>query len=447
MEKRDGFKSSFGVLVALTGSAVGLGNLWRFPYLVGTNGGAAFIIIYLIFVFVLCLPIMISEFIIGRRSQANVFGAFKVLAPKSKWGIIGILGVLASIAILSFYGVVGGWTIDYLVRSISFNLTSSDNATFNTMFQGIVTSTWEPTIYLLVFLVLTGLVVVAGVEKGIERYTKIMMPVLFFMIIIIAIRSLTLPGASAGVSFLFNPDFSKITFQTALAALGQAFFSLSLGAGMVITYSSYVKKDEKILRATPLTAISDTTFAIIAGLAIMPAVFAFGISPSEGPGLVFIILPQIFSQITGGSIIAILFFFILFFAALTSSISLLEVVVAYIKEEFHLSRKTAVMIGLSIITVFGVLCSLSQGPLKDVKLFGLNFFDFFDSISANVFMPICGLLVVIFVGWRMKKSDYMDEISNGGNLKKKAFYNVIYFIIRYAAPIVIVTIMVFGLIS
>lgn len=303
MSNRDNFGSRFGILVAMAGSAVGLGNLWRFPYLVGTNGGAAFIIIYLAFVLILCLPIMYSEFIIGRRSHANVFGAFRVLAPGTKWGVVGIIAMLGSISILSFYCVVGGWTIDYLIKAITFKFTT-DVSGLNTMFQETVTSNYEPLIYLLIFLAVTGLIVVAGVKKGIEKYTKVMMPVLFIMVIIIAIRSLTLPNAGKGIAFLFNPDFSKVTATTLLEALGQAFFSLSLGCGTIITYASYVKKGENIVKTSMYTAFADTLFAIIAGMAIMPAVFSFGISPSQGPGLVFITLPYIFSQIPLGSILA-----------------------------------------------------------------------------------------------------------------------------------------------
>lgn len=445
MESRDNFGSRFGVLVAMAGSAVGLGNLWRFPYLVGTNGGAAFIFIYLFFVFVLCMPIMYSEFVIGRRSHKNAFGAFKVLAPGSKWGIVGIIAVLGSISILSFYSVVGGWTLDYLTRAISFKLTSSSEPELESLFTNIVSSTYQPLIFLAIFLVLTGLIVIAGVKKGIEKYTKIMMPILFVMVLFIAVRSLTLPGASRGVSFLFKPDFSKINSQTFLNALGQAFFSLSLGCGTIMTYGSYVSKKENIIKTSTLTALSDTIFAIIAGLAIMPAVFAFGISPGEGPGLVFITLPRIFSQMPGGSVIAILFFFILFIAAITSSISLLEVVVAYMREEFHLSRPVSVAISFSIVLVLGVFCSLSQGVLSDFKLLGLNIFDFFDELSANLFMPLGGLLVVIFVGWRMKRSDFFDEISNSGTLSIKSWLlKTIYFLIRYIAPITIIVIMISG---
>lgn len=444
--QRDSFGSRFGVLVALTGSAVGLGNLWRFPYLVGTNGGAAFIIIYICFALVLCLPIMFSEFVIGRRSQANVFGAFKVLAPKSKWGVVGIIAVLASFSILSFYCVVGGWTIDYIVKAITFKITSASEMEISQMFPQVASATWSPLIYLFIFLGLTGLIVVAGIQKGIERYTKIMMPLLFVMIVIIAVRSLTLPGASEGLKFLFKPDFSKVTSQTFLDALGQAFFSLSLGCGTIMTYASYVKKNENIIKTSSLTAVFDTLFAIIAGTAIMPAVFAFGISPSQGPGLVFVTLPHIFSQMTGGGIIAILFFITLFIAAITSSISLLEVIVAYMKEEFNISRKWSVTISFILILITGSLCSLSQGVLADFKIFGLTFFDIFDKLSANILMPLGGLLVVIFIGWRLGKSAFKAEITNEGALTVKGWlFEVIYFIIKFIAPVIISVIMLTGL--
>lgn len=443
--KRDNFSGTFGVLVALAGSAIGLGNLWRFPYLVGTNGGAAFILIYLLFVFVLCLPILISEFLVGRRSQSNAVRAFTTLAPKSKWGIVGVLGVLGAIAILSFYSVVGGWTLNYAVKAISMDLLHTSEQVTDT-FNSMVTSPFEPVIYMFLFLLLTAGVIIGGIKNGIERFSKIMMPILFVMIVMIAVRSVTLPGAGTGIEFLFKPDFSKVTFETLLVALGQAFFSLSIGCGAVLTYASYVKKSENIVKTSALTAFSDAIFAMIAGLAVMPAVFAFGVSPTEGPGLVFIILPEIFEQLPAGGFIAILFFFILLIAAVTSSISLMEVIVTYIIEEFRLSRKIAILVTLFIATILGTLCSLSQGVLSQIRIFGLNIFDFFDSLSANVLMTLGGLLLVLFVGWKLKKEDFMDEISNSGTLNHKILYGAIYFLIRYIAPIVILTIMIFGLI-
>lgn len=442
---RDNFGSRFGVLVAMAGSAVGLGNLWRFPYLVGTNGGAAFIILYLAFVLLLCIPIMYSEFLIGRRSGANAIGAFRILAPGTKWGIIGILGVLCSISILAFYCVVGGWTIDYIFKAATFQFHTTNITDLENMFSTSTSSTYEPLLFLTVFIVLTGIIVLIGVKRGIENFAKVMMPLLFLLVIVVAIRSVTLPNASEGLAFLFKPDFSKVTATTLFEALGQAFFSLSLGCGTILTYGSYVKKDENIVKTSVFTSLADTTFAIIAGLAIMPAVFSFGISPSEGPGLVFVTLPRVFAQIPFGSILAIVFFFILFFAAITSSISLLEVPVAYLIEEFKLKRGTSVAILLALLLVLSSLCSLSQGQLADVKLFGLNFFDFFDSLSANILMPVGGLLIVIFVGWRLGKANFVDEITSKGDVVLTTwFINFTYFIIKYIAPIVIGVILVRG---
>ena len=447
MAKRDSFGSGFGVLVAMAGSAVGLGNLWRFPYLVGTNGGAAFIIIYLAFVLLLALPIMYSEFIIGRRSQANVFGAYRVLAPGTKWCNTGYIYVLGSLAIISFYCVVGGWTMAYLWKAVTFKFSVADTAVLGDIFNRTVTSNTEPLVFMLIFLFITAIIVMAGIKEGIERYTKVMMPLLFVIVVVVAARSLTLPDASAGLNFLFRPDFSKVTSKTLLDALGQAFFSLSIGCGTIMTYGSYVNRRENIVGLSAQTAITDTLFAIIAGLAIMPAVFSFGISPAEGPGLVFVTLPFIFAQIPFGAFLAILFFFMLFIAAITSSISQLEVIVSYLKEEFSMSRKVAITSSLVVIVTFGVLCSLSQGTLADVKILGYNFFDFFDKSSANILLPLGGFFAVIFVGWKMKKPDVEDELTSGGLHKlRPAFLNFIYYSIKYLAPVVVAIVLISGLV-
>ena len=436
--KRDGFGSRFGVLVAVAGSAVGLGNLWRFPYMVGNNGGAAFIIIYLLFVILLCLPIMFSEFIIGRRTQSNVFGAINKLAPKSPFLSIGVISVVASICIMAFYSVVGGWTIEYIFKSFSPDFLTANSASLESQFKEASTSSLVPIATHLAFLGLSALIVVAGIKNGIEKYSKILMPVLFFLVMLLAIRSMTLDGSSAGIKFLFYPDFSKITGATLIAALGQAFFSLSLGMGCIITYGSYVKKNENLFKVSLMTVAADTGFAILAGLAVMPAVFAFGISPGQGPSLVFITLPQIFAQLPFGNVIAIAFFFILFIAAITSAISLLEVIVAYFTEELKLTRKAAVLIAFTIIGIFGTLSSLSNGVLADVKIFGKTFFDLFDYTSSNILLPVGGLLVVMFVGWRMKKADVLDELTNGGSIAIKGFVlKWIIFTIKFLAPIAI----------
>jgi len=444
--KRDGFGSRFGVLVAVAGSAVGLGNLWRFPYLVGTNGGAAFIILYLAFVILICLPIMFSEFIIGRRGQSNAFGSVKKIAPKSGWLSIGAISVIASIFILSFYSVVGGWTIEYIFKSFSANFLTADSNSLSTQFSGFSQSQFMPVVMHLLFLGITALIVVAGVKNGIERYSKILMPVLFFLVLLLAIRSLTLPGAYAGVEFLFKPDFSKITSKAALAALGQAFFSLSLGMGCIITYGSYVNKKENLFKISFMSAAADTGFAILAGLAVIPAVFAFGISPGEGPSLVFITLPQVFAQLPFGQIVAVAFFFILLIAALTSSISLLEVVVAFCCEELKWSRLFSVIVTFIVVGIFGSFSSLSQGVLSHITVFSKTFFDFFDYTSSNILLPIGGLLVVLLVGWRMKRSHVLDELTSGGTITvKPIMFAIIYFLIRFVAPIAIITVLIHSL--
>ena len=442
MEKRDSFASSFGVLVAMAGSAVGLGNLWRFPYLVGTNGGAAFIIIYLAIVFVLALPIMYAEFTVGRRAQSNVFGAFKKLAPGPKWGIIGILAIICCILIVSFYSVVGGWTLDYLVKAVMGEF-SSGREGLDGLFAQTVSSNWRPLLFMLLFVGTSSAVLLAGVKDGIEKYSKVLMPLLFLMVIIIAVRSVTLPGAGAGLDFLFKPDFSKVTANTFLDALGQAFFSLSVGFGIIFTYASYVNKNENLIKMSAQTAAADTTFAIIAGIAIMPAVFAFGISPSQGPGLVFVTLPYVFAQLPFGSVLAAIFFFVLYVAALTSAISLLEVAVAYVIEEFKINRKAAVLLVVAIVLFLGTFCSLSQGLLGDVKIFGNNIFDLFDKTTANILIPLGALLIVLFAGWRMKWSDFEDEITSSGKHRINPVYlKFIKFSVRYLAPVVIAVIMI-----
>ena len=432
---REGFGSTFGVLVALAGSAVGLGNLWRFPYLVGENGGAAFILIYLGFVLLVGLPILLSEFVIGRRSQAAARGAFRVLAPGSWWRVTGTLALLCCTLILSFYSVVGGWGIEYLVKACRFEFTSGDTSAMATMFPDFASSTAGPLVCHTVFLAITGAIVILGVKNGIEKFSKVMMPLLFFIMIGLAVRSLTLPDAKPGIDYLFKPDWSKVTSQTFLAALGQAFFSLSLGSGMVITYGSYVSKKENITKISAQTAVADTLFALIAGCAIMPAVFAFGISPGEGPGLVFTTLPYIFSQLPAGGFVAILFFLALLLAALTSSISVLEVIVAFCIEEFHLKRKAAVALCLSVLWVLGALCSLSLGVLGDWKVFGKTIFDLFDFASANVLMLIGGLLVVLFVGWKLGRKVLHDELTNSGALRMPVWLlDTMIFLIRFVAP-------------
>ena len=442
---RDNFGSRFGALVALAGSAVGLGNLWRFPYLVGENGGAAFIIVYIVLCFLLCLPIFISEFVIGRRSQKNAFAAFRDLSGGSNWKWVGLVTIIVPMIVLSYYSVIGGWSVDYLMKSVTFSFAGdTDKAS---MFTEMVTSTWTPLIAHTVFLFLTALIVVVGIKDGIEKFSKVMMPLLFVIVLAIAVYALTLPGAQKGVDYLFNPDFSKIDGKAIAAALGQAFFSLSLGFGTIMTYASYVSKKENIMFQSTATAVSDLLFALIAGVAIMPAVFAFGLSPESGPGLVFETLPRVFGMMPAGGFIAILFFVALLVAALTSSISMMEVAVTYLVEEKKLSRKWACVIIFAICWVVGALCSLSFGPLSHIKIGDGNIFDFFDKLSSNILMTLGSLLTVLFVGWRLKKTEVYDEFTNGGTLSRNAkLFGILWFLIRYICPLVIAVIFISGLI-
>ena len=445
--KRDSFGSRFGALVAMAGSAVGLGNLWRFPYLVGENGGAAFIIIYILLSFVICLPIFISEFVIGRRSQKNAFAAFRDLSDGSAWRWVGLFTIIVPLVVLSYYSVIGGWSVEYLMKSVSFSFTGeASQSVFHSMFTDFVSSTWAPLIAHTAFLLVTTLIVIVGIKDGIEKFSKVMMPLLFFIVVAIAIYSMTLPGASAGLDYLFNPDFSKITGKALAAALGQAFFSLSLGFGTIMTYASYVSKKENIMFQSAATAVSDLMFALIAGMAIMPAVFAFGLNPQSGPGLVFETLPFVFGQMPAGGVVAILFFLALLVAALTSSISMLEVAVAYLVEEKKFSRLWACVVLFAVCWVVGAVCSLSFGPLSDIKIDGGNIFDFFDNLSSNILMTLGSLLTVLFVGWRLKKTDVYDEFTNGGTLSRNAkLFGVLWFLIRYVCPLAIAAIFISGL--
>lgn len=444
--KRDNFGSRFGALVAMAGSAVGLGNLWRFPYLVGENGGAAFIIVYIILCFLICLPIFISEFIIGRRSQKNAFATFRDLSGGSAWRWVGLFTIIVPMIVLSYYCVIGGWSIEYLLKSLTFSFGGESQGALSTMFTGFVTSAWGPLAAHTGFLLATTMIVVVGIKDGIEKFSKIMMPLLFVMVLSIAVYSLTLPGAKEGVKYLFYPDFSKLTGKSVAAALGQAFFSLSLGFGTIMTYASYVSKKENIMFQSAATAISDLMFAIIAGTAIMPAVFAFGINPQAGPGLVFETLPFVFGQMPAGGLIAILFFVALLVAALTSSISMLEVAVAYLVEEKKFSRLGACALLFVICWVIGAVCSLSFGPLSHIQIRGGNIFDFLDSLSSNVLMTLGSLFTVIFVGWRLKKTDVYDEFTNGGTLSRNSkIFGVLWFLIRYIAPVAIIAIFISGI--
>ena len=421
MKKREQFTGRLAVVLAMAGSAIGLGNIWRFPYLIGQNGGAAFILVYIMACALLAIPVFLSECVIGRRSGSSTFGAMRKLAPGSNYRWAGLVTVITPVLLLSFYSVVGGWSVDYLLKACTLRFTQDSTG----VFESLLSSTWEPIFMHTAFMVGTAIVILLGVKKGIERFTKITMPLLFILIIIIVVFGLTLPGAGKGVEYLIKPDFSKITPSAITSAMGQAFFSMSLGVGTILTYASYVSKDENLMVSAGGTAFFDLLFALLAGFAVMPAVFAAGIQPGQGPGLLFDTLPYIFSQMTPwvGAVISILFFLSVLVAALTSSISLLEVGVAYLVEEKGASR-TKATIGLgALVWAIGVACSLSSGV-----------FDFLDHLCSDWLMPFGGLLFAMFVGWKMSRADVRDELTNGGT-RNRALFNVVYFLIRYLAPI------------
>jgi NSS family neurotransmitter:Na+ symporter len=442
-KQRDNWTSRIGFIFAAAGSAVGLGNIWRFPYLVAGNGGSAFIFIYLLLVLGIGLNVMIAEFVVGRRTQLSAVGAYKRL--DKRFTFAGVIGVLSAFLIMGFYPVVGGWSVSYIVKSFTGLL--SDQTMIADAFGNFITSSYEPLLWMLIFMAVNIFIVARGVTSGIEKAGKILMPTLLVLFILIAIRSVTLDGAFEGLKFLFKPDFSQVTGETFLAALGQQFFSLSLGMGCMITYGSYISKKEALPKNAMIITLIDVAVAILASIAIIPALFAFGLEVNQGPGLVFIVVPQIFAGLgVIGPMISAFFFIALAIAALTSSISLLEVVVAYLIDERKMKRKNAVATAGGVMTIMSILSSLSLGAVPGLKLFGVSVFDFFDIITDKIFLAIGGLLIAIFVGWFMKKEDLQDELTNGGELQFGLF-NVWYNLIKYIIPIAIALVAIFGIIA
>jgi len=434
---RGEFSNRFGVIAAAAGSAIGLGNIWRFPYITGEYGGGAFICVYLFFTVALGVPLVLSELVIGRKAKKNTFGAFKKLAPHSMWKLIGIMGLFAAVFILAFYSVVAGWGVNYVFASINDAFVYQSPDQLNDLFLNFIKDPSLPILFQMIFMVFTGTIVFFGIKNGIEKNVKIIMPLLFILIIALDIRAVTLPGAKEGLNFLFNPDFSKLTAQGIMCALGQSFFSISVGMGIFITYGSYVKDNENLVNVSLSVPLADTIIAILAGVAIFPAVFAFGIAPGSGPGLIFITLPNIFQQMPGGYTFSIFFFLLFVLAALTSSISLLEVVVSFFDEELKMKRSVATVLATLIITLLGMVCSLSLGVLNDYTFFGKNLFDFLDWVSSNLLMPVGGMAISIFIGWEIGKSKVKKELEKNGSKISSAFLSVFIFIVKYIAPIAI----------
>ncbi|AMC33691.1 sodium-dependent transporter [Janthinobacterium sp. B9-8] len=447
---RDGFTSTFGVLVATLGSAVGLGNIWKFPYLTGTNGGASFLLVYIIATLLVGLPVMITEIMLGRASRANAITTFEKLAPKGQgaWKLIGYMGVAAAVLILAFYTEVAGWVFAYIFKALSGQLGSTDPAHTKAVFGELVANPQSALIWQWIVLAFTGAIIMCGVSKGIEAVSKKLMPVLFLLLIALCIRSLTLPGAMRGLEFLFTPDFSKINAGVILTAVGLAFFKLSIGMGTMLTYGSYFRAEQNIPLTATRVMFADLTVSLLAGIAIFPAVFAFGFEPAAGPSLVFITIPAVFHSMPGGSIFMALFFILTAIAATGAILSILEVPVAMLIERCNWSRKKATAISLLTIVLFGLPAALSQSLTANWKLFGLNAFDLFDYISSNILMPVGGILICLFVGWSYGLPKLKDALSNGGTINNPTLIKVLFVLLRYIAPLLIGIILLngFGLI-
>lgn len=432
---RDQFKSKFGFIMAAAGSAVGLGNIWKFPYMTGENGGGAFVLIYMVSALLLGISLLIAEFAIGRSSGTSAVEAYGKFSKKFKF--VGFFAMIGVTVLFSYYNIIGGWTIYYFIQSVTGNLAGLSLEGISTGFNRFITNVDFVAIFAFIFLAITAFVVLKGISEGIEKACTFLMPALFIMLIILTIRSITLPGAAKGLEWYLKPDFSKVTSSTFVAALGQVFFSLSLGSGGMVTYASYLSKKENVPYAATVTTIAGSAVGFLAGLAILPAVFAFGLSPGEGPGLVFVTLPNVFGQMPFGSFFSTAFFLLFFFAALTSSISMLEVSVTYIIEKTNTSRKDAVFIMFLIIAALGIPPLMSYGPWSDVLIFDKNFFDLYDYCVSNIQMPLVGLAGALLIGYVWKEKDVKDEITNNGEIKF-GLYNAWYKTIKYIIPVLLV---------
>lgn len=415
MNNREQWGSRIGFILAASGSAVGLGNIWKYPHMAGENGGAAFTVVYLLCIFVVGLPIVIGEFVLGRKTQLSPVGAFATVAPNSNWKWVGMLGVASAFVILSFYGVVGGWTMKYTLISLTggFQDLAGKPEVSGKLFSDFISDTIPPVFWQIIFMIITIFVIIQGVKGGIEKWTKIMMPAILVILLMLMVRGLTLPNGAHALEFLFKPKFDDLTASSIVLALGHSFFTLSLGMGTMITYGSYLKEDQNLLTSAVWIIILDTLIAMMAGVAIFATVFAMGANPSEGAGLIFIVLPTIFPKLAGGAIWGSLFFFLLFMAALTSAISILEVITAYFIDAKGWGREKATIIFGSIVTVVGVFCSLSMGAFNITSIFDMSFFDVLDYLSSKYMLPIGGLLTAVFVLYKWGVPEFIRDLSKG----------------------------------
>jgi NSS family neurotransmitter:Na+ symporter len=441
---RDAFASTLGAFAATLGSAIGLGNIWKFPYLTGSNGGAAFVLVYLLSIAFVGIPILVVEHTIGRKMRMNAVNAYGAVVPGQKfWAGIGVAGVLAAFLIMAFYTDVAGWVFAYVFKSFRAMFTGEvlDAKTFGALAGG----TWEPLLWQVGVLVVTTSIIAAGVSKGIEKVTKTLMPLLFLLLVVCDLRALTLPGAGAGVSYLFRPDLSKLTGAVLLSALGLAFFKLSLGMGTMTTYGSYIPDNTRIVPNATRVALADTAVSLLAGLAIFPAVFAFGGKPAGGPGLLFNTIPLIFNKMPLGSVFTMLFFVLTAIATIGAMVSLLEVPVAWIIEKGHTSRPTAAMITGGLMFALGIPATLSQSPvLENVKLFGKNCFDLFDFASSNVLLPVGGLAIALVGGWFLSRKEFVTEM-NRAYASEPWHGKAVFMIMKFLTPILITLILLASL--
>lgn len=445
MSERANFGTKLGVILATAGSAVGLGNVWRFPYMAGENGGAVFIMIYVVCVLLLGIPCMISEFIVGRNGRANTARSFRTLAGGTPWAVLGYMGVLTGFLITGYYAVVSGWCLQYVWASLLGHLQGNPEY-FKTYFADLASDPVRPILWTVIILVVTYLIIEHGVRDGIERASKLLMPTLFILLLVIVVAACMLPGAERGIEFLFKPDFSKLTGDVFLGALGQSFYSLSIAMGCLCTYASYFSKYTNLTKSAVQIAVIDCMVAILAGLMIFPAAFSVGVEPDSGPSLIFITLPNVFAQAFAampvvGYVISLLFFVLLSLAALTSLMSLHEVSTAFFQEELRTTRKRAALLVTVSTGIIGAFCSLSLGAVDGLAFFGKTLFDLFDFVTGQIFLPVVGFLTCIFIGWVVPHKVVRDEFTNWGKLRDYgAFFHVYLFLIKYVCPLAILII-------
>ena len=435
MEKqRATFGSKLGVILVSVGSAVGLGNIWRFPYIAGEGGGGAFLLIYLLCLLIMGIPVLTAEFFVGKYTRLNAVGAYRKLAPRSPWVAIGYNGVLAAFLIYGFYSVVAGWTLHYVWESVTGALAQFSTPTeYEEHFNTFVANPWRPTLATIGFMLITHVIIMLGVQKGIERSSKLMMPLLFVILLVLCGRSISMEGGMEGLKFLFTPDFSKVTSQTILNAVGQSFFSISAGLGCMIVYASYFGNSTKIGSTAVSVALIDTLVAVLAAVMIFPAVFSVGIRPSAGPSLVFITLPNILNGLSFSWLWSTIFFLLLALAALTSTISIHEVVTAYVSEQWNMRRNNAAWLSTAAMLVLGVICSLSFSVLSGWTIGGRSIFDFFDYLTAHFMLPIGGIFTCLFVGWKIDQNLLKNEITNYGTARFIGIKTYV-FLLRWIAP-------------